>query len=307
MSRYIIRRLILMVVSVFIVITITFFLMHSIPGGPFSTDRALPVEVEEAINEKYNLNEPVYVQYFDYLKKIAKFDFGPSMKYQSISVNDLIASGLPISAKLGLGASVIILVGIPLGIVAALKRNSIIDRGILIFTTIGRVVPSFVLATIMLYYFSIKNNWLPTFGLDSLKSYIMPIISIAAASLASISRLTRSCMLDVLDQDYIRTAQSKGLKRNRIIIVHALRNSMIPVVTQLAYIITALLTGSFVIERIFAIPGLGRQFVDTISNRDYTAIMGLTILVAIIMVVTTFSIDMLYMLIDPRIKLNEKS
>lgn len=305
MLRYIIKRLILMFATVFIITTITFFLMHSIPGGPFSSDRVLPVEVEEAINEKYNLNDPLYIQYFDYLKSIAKFDFGPSFKYQSISVNELIASGLPVSAKLGLSASILIIVGVPLGIYAALKRNSLADRTILILTTIGRVVPSFVFATIMLYFFSIKNNWLPTFGLNTWKSYIMPIIAIAIASLASVSRLTRSCMLDVLDQDYIRTARSKGLKESRIIIVHTLRNAMIPVVTQLAYIITALLTGSFVIERIFAIPGIGRHFVDTISNRDYTAIMGLTILVAIIMVVTTFTIDMLYMLIDPRIKLHK--
>lgn len=303
MAKYVLKRFVLMLLTLLIVITATFFLMRAIPGGPFSTDRVLPANVEQALNEKYHLNDPLMVQYFDYLKGIIRLDFGPSFVYFGQTVNDMIGAGLPISAKIGLLASaVIIVLGIFMGVAAALFRDRWPDKLILVFSTFGKVVPAFVLATMLLYLFCVYLRWLPTFGLDSWKSYILPVATLAVGPIAGISRLTRSSMLDVLNQDYVRTAQSKGLSNGRIVIVHVLRNSLIPVVTSLGTTVAALLTGSFVVEKIFAIPGIGRYFVDTISNRDYTAVMGLTIVSSAIMIVAIFLIDMLYLIIDPRIK-----
>lgn len=307
MVKYILKRLALMVVTLFIVITLTFFLMRAIPGGPFSFDRVIPPNVEAAMNAKYHLDQPLFVQYLDYLKAILRFDFGPSFVYFGQTVNDMISLGLPKSSQIGLLAIiVIVMIGLPLGITAALNRNKWQDRTVMAISTIGVVVPSFVLATVMLYFFSIKLKLLPTFGLDNWKSYIMPVIALSIGSLSGVARLTRSSMLDVLNQDYIRTAYSKGLSNTRIVFVHVLRNSLIPVITSLGMTFAALLTGSFAVEKIYAIPGLGRYFVETISNRDYTAVMGLTILTAGIMVVAVFIIDIVYILIDPRIKLYKK-
>lgn len=307
MLKYILKRLVLMVITLFIITTLTFFLMRAIPGGPFSLDRVLPPSVEAAMNAKYDLDKPLFVQYTNYLKSIARLDFGPSFVYFGQTVNDMISEGLPNSAQIGLLAIfVIVIVGLPLGITAALNRNKWQDRVVMAISTIGIVVPSFVLATVMLYFFSIKLKILPTFGLENGRSYIMPVIALSIGSLSGVARLTRSSMLEVLNQDYIRTAYSKGLSNSRIIFVHVLRNSLIPVVTALGVTFAALLTGSFAVEKIFAIPGLGRYFVETISNRDYTAVMGLTILSAAIMISFVFIIDIVYVLIDPRIKLYKR-
>lgn len=303
MLRYVIKRFLLMLLTLFIIITATFFLMRTIPGGPFSTDRVLPPHVEAALNAKYHLDDPLMKQYFDYIKSVMRLDFGPSFVYFGQTVNEMMAAGLPVSARLGLLASILIVVaGITLGIIAALYRNKLPDKFILVFSTIGRVVPGFVLATLLLFFFCVKLGWFPTYGIETWKSYVLPVIALSVGPIAGISRLTRSSMLDVLNQDYVRTAHSKGLSQRRIVIVHVLRNSLIPVVTSLGVTIAALLTGSFAIEKIFAIPGLGRHFVETISNRDYTAVMGLTILASSIMIVAIFIIDMLYLIIDPRIK-----
>lgn len=303
MLKYIIKRFLLMVLTLFIIITVTFFLMRAIPGGPFSTDRVLPANVEAALNAKYHLDDPLIKQYFDYLVGILHFDFGPSFVYFGQTVNDMIGAGLPTSARIGMLASaVIIFFGILFGILAAQFRDRLPDKLILVLSTIGKVVPAFVFATLMLYFFCVRLGWFPTFGLDSWKGYVLPVVALAIGPIAGTSRLTRSSMLDVLNQDYVRTAKSKGLSKSRIVFVHVLRNSLIPVVTSLGVTVAALLTGSFVIEKIYAIPGIGKYFVDTISNRDYTAVMGLTILSAAIMIVAIFLIDMLYLIIDPRIK-----
>lgn len=307
MLRYVGKRFIMMLVTMFIIITATFFLMRAIPGGPFSFDRALPPRVKEALEAKYNLDKPVIQQYFDYLYGIIRFDFGPSYVYFGQTVNEMIADGWPASAKLAVAATaLIILIGLPMGIIAALNRNKLPDRVSMVISTIGVVIPSFVLSTFLLYLFSVRFELLPTFGVESWKGYILPALCLAVGPVCAIARLSRSSMLDVLNQDYMRTAESKGLSQSRIILGHALRNSLIPVVTSLGMTFAALLTGTFVIEKIFAIPGLGRYFVQSITNRDYTAVMALTILSSAIMLVAVFIIDMIYMLLDPRIKLYDK-
>jgi len=307
MLRYIAKRFVMMLITLFIIITATFFLMRAIPGGPFSFDRVLPPSVKEALEAKYNLNKPIVEQYFDYISGIVRFDFGPSYVYFGQTVNEMIADGWPASAKLAVAATVlIILLGLPMGIVAALNRNKIPDRTTMIISTIGIVVPSYVMATFLLYFFSVKIELFPTFGVETWRGYILPAICLAVGPVCSIARLTRSSMLDTLSQDYMRTAESKGLSRSRIIFVHGLRNSLIPVTTSLGMTFAALLTGTFVIEKIFAVPGLGRYFVQSITNRDYTAVMALTILSSVIMVVAVFIIDIVYMILDPRIKLYEK-
>ncbi len=304
MVTYIAKRFVMMLVTLFIIITATFFLMRAIPGGPFSFDRVLPPRVEEALKAKYNLNKPVINQYFDYINGIIHFDFGPSYVYFGQTVNEMMAAGWPSSAKLGVAATIlIILFGVPLGIISALNRNKTPDRVTMAISTIGVVVPSFVLATFLLYFFSVKIELLPTFGVDTWKGYVLPAVCLAVGPICGIARLSRSSMLDTLSQDYMRTAESKGLSRSRIIIVHGLRNSLIPVTTSLGMTFAALLTGTFVIEKIFAVPGLGRYFVYSITNRDYTAVMALTILSSAVMVVAVFIIDIIYLLIDPRIKL----
>lgn len=296
-----------MILTLFIIITVTFFLIHAIPGGPFASDRVLPPEVEEALEEKYNLDEPLIDQYFSYLGGIVRFDFGPSYVYFGQTINDMISDGWPPSAKLGVFSTIlIILVGVPMGVLAALRRNKASDRIIMVVSTIGVVVPSFVMATFLLYFFAVRLKVLPTFGVESRAGYILPTLCLGIGSICGTARLTRSSVLDTVGQDYIRTARSKGISEGRIITAHVLRNSLIPVVTSLGMTFAALLTGTFVIEKIFAIPGLGRYFVDSITNRDYTTVMGLTILSSVIMVVATFIIDVIYVIIDPRIKLYDQ-
>jgi oligopeptide transport system permease protein len=281
--------------------------MHAIPGGPFSFDRALPPRVEDALKAKYRLDKPLIQQYFDYLNGILHLDFGPSYVYFGQTVNQMIADGWPASAKLGVASTLLILVlGVPMGVIAALNRNRPPDRIAMVISTIGVVIPSFVLATFLLYFFSVKLEWLPTFGVETWQGYILPSFCLAVGPICGIARLSRSSMLDTLGQDYMRTAESKGLSRGRIIFAHGLRNSLIPVTTSLGVTFAALLTGTFVIEKIFAVPGLGRYFVYSITNRDYTAVMALTIVSSAVMLVAMFVIDILYVLIDPRIRLYDQ-
>ncbi len=307
MLTYIAKRFVMMLVTMFIIITATFFLMHAIPGGPFSFDRALPPRVEAALEAKYHLDKPLMQQYLDYLNGILHFDFGPSYIYFGQTVNQMIADGWPASAKLGIASTLLILVfGVPMGIIAALNRNRTPDRVTMVISTIGVVIPSFVLATFLLYFFSVKLEWLPTFGVETWQGYILPSVCLAVGPICGIARLARSSMLDTLNQDYMRTAESKGLSRGRIIFAHGLRNSLIPVTTSLGVTFAALLTGTFVIEKIYAVPGLGRYFVYSITNRDYTAVMALTIVSSAVVLVAVFIIDILYVLIDPRIKLYDQ-
>ena len=303
MTKYIIKRVIMMICTLLLISLLTFILMHSVPGGPFTSDRQLPEAVEAALNEKYNLNAPLATQYVDYMVDLLHGDLGPSFKYAGRSVNDFITSGFPVSARLGLVTiCFVLLASIPLGIVAALKNGRWQDMGIMAIATLGVTIPSFVIATGLMYIFSYKLGWTPTIGLDSWKSYILPVIALGGYSLAFMTRLMRSSLLEVMGQDYIRTARAKGLSESKVVTRHALRNALIPVITILGPTIANLLTGSFVIEKIFALPGLGIHFVNSITNRDYTAIMGVTIFYAAFLIAMIFIVDIFYCLIDPRIK-----
>ncbi len=305
MKSFLIKRILMIIVTLFLIALLTFTLMHSVPGGPFTQERQLPEQVEKALNEKYHLNDPLPVQFLDYLKGLVTFDLGPSFKYQGKSVNEFIEKGFPVSAKLG-GVTIlfVLLVSVPLGILAAVKNNRWQDGLIMAIATLGITIPSFVVATGLMYAFSYKLGWVPTFGLDSWKSYILPVVALGGYSLSFITRLMRSSLLDVLGQDYIRTARSKGLTEPQIIIHHALRNALIPVVTVIGPTVAGLMTGSFVIEKIFAIPGMGVHFVDSVSQRDYTAIMGITVFYATFLIAMIFVVDIFYSLIDPRIEYN---
>jgi oligopeptide transport system permease protein len=280
--------------------------MHSIPGGPFTREKALPPAVIEALNKKYHLDDPLYKQYIDYLLGVARFDFGPSFQKIGVDTSDLILKAFPYSAKIGgVAALVVLLIGIPLGILSAIKHNTIIDRAVMVFATLGVTIPSFVVATGIIYFFSAKLGWLPSFGLKSWLHYIGPCTALAGFSMAFIARLTRSSMLEVMQQDYIRTARAKGLSEFVVVGKHAFKNALIPVITYIGPMLSGILTGSFVIERIFAIPGMGKFFVESVGNRDYTLLMAITIFDAAILVGLVFIVDLLYGVIDPRIKLTE--
>ena len=307
MLKYTIKRIISIILTLILVSIATFALMHSIPGGPFTGgEKALPQKVIDAMNAKYNLDKPLVVQYLDYMKGAVRFDFGPSYKKIGVKVEDMIAQSFPVSAKLGLAATVVIIViGIPIGILAALKNGKWQDYLSTIFATIGIAVPSFVLGSLILYLFGAKLGWLPTFGLTSFRHYIGPVITLSGFNVAFVIKLTRSSMLEVLQQDYVRTARAKGLSKGKVIYKHALKNALIPVVTYIGPTVAGMITGSFVTEKIFAINGMGRYYVDAITNRDYTTIMGTTLFYAAIAAFAILLVDIVYALIDPRINLDQ--
>ena len=308
MAAYILKRITSGIATIFVLITVTFFLMHAIPGGPFSPadERNVPQSVIDMVQKKYGLTDSTYVQYIRYMKNISKGDLGISFKQQDESVNTIIARGFPVSARVGLLAVLIsLLFGIPLGIISAVKRGSWMDMASMIFATIGIAVPSFIIAVLSLYLFSVVLHVLPSYGLNSWKAYILPVFGLAIGPVAYIARLTRSSMLEVMCQDYIRTARSKGVHEFFIVTKHALVNAIIPVVTYLGTLVAALLTGSFVIERIFSIPGIGRDYVTSIGDRDYSVILGMTVFFGAFVVVANIIVDVLYAIIDPRVKIEE--
>jgi len=301
---YILKRILLALLTVWVVITVTFFVMHAVPGGPFASEKALSVEAEAALKAKYGLDKPLFTQYTTYLKDIVtKFDFGPSLKNRGRDVIDIIADGMKTSAKLGVAAAFIALfTGVILGSVAALRRNKIIDRVIMVVTTAFVSMPSFIMGTLLLLIFAVKMQVFPANG-ASAGGLVLPIISLSLYPTAYITRLTRSSMLDVLGQDYIRTAKAKGVSGPRIIFGHALKNSLTPVITYFGPMLAYIVTGSLVIEKIFAVPGIGRTFVSSITDRDYPMVMGTTIVLAILIVVMNLIGDIMYKIVDPRINL----
>lgn len=304
---YIIKRIFNAFIVLWIVITITFFLMHAIPGGPFTAEKSLPPYVLHSIEERYKLNDPLYKQYGDYLCNLLQGDLGPSFKYPGRSVNDIIKDGFPVSFKLGIEAILIaIIIGIPAGILAGVKKDKWQDRAVNFFTTLGVAVPSFVVAALLIYVLSTKLHLLPAAMWNGWRYEIMPALALSGMPMSFIAKLTRSSMLDILSQDYIKTARAKGLSWSKVLIKHALPNSLIPVVTYLGPMTASILTGSFVIETIFAIPGLGQYFVTSIYNRDYTVILGVTIFYSVIVIVLNMVVDLLYPLLDPRIKIGEE-
>ncbi|MCI1721984.1 MAG: ABC transporter permease [Lachnospiraceae bacterium] len=301
MARYIIKRVILAVLTVFIISAITFFLMHAIPGGPFNKEKALSQATIDALNQRYNLDKPLVEQFFIYIRELLKGDFGVSLK-NGREIGQIIGESFPISARLGFTAVAFALVlGTILGSLAALTRNKLPDRIIIFFSTLFTAVPSFVLATLLLLVFCIQLQWLPVWSTQT-PNYVLPVIALAAYPMAYTTRLAKTSMLDALDQDYIRTARAKGVAHWKIIFKHALRNSLIPVITYAGPEIAYIITGSMVVETVFTIGGIGSQFVSAITNRDYTMIMATTIFLAALMVVANLICDLLYKAVDPRIK-----
>lgn len=305
MGKYVLRRLWTSLFTLFIVITLTFFLMRAIPGGPFTDERGVPPQIMEKMLDRYNLNDPLPVQYWAYLKNVVKMDLGPSYRYEGMTVNQLIADSFPVSLMVGSLALIMALaVGIPAGIISALRRNRWQDRTAMVLATLGITVPNYVIATLLVYLFAYRWGLITVGFWQGWSTALFPAITLAGYPAAFISRLTRSSMLEVLQQDYIRTAHSKGLKERVVVYIHGLRNAIIPVVTYLGPLAAGILTGSFVVEQIFGVPGLGTFFVTSITNRDYTTIMGVTIFYSALLVFLNFVVDMLLGVIDPRIQVN---
>jgi oligopeptide transport system permease protein len=306
LTRFIVDRVFSIVLTLAAVVTLTFFMMHTVPGGPFAQDKEVPPEVTRALEAKYHLDEPLYLQYINYVKGLLMWDLGPSFQKMGVSVNDIIKQSMPASAKLGAVAFVfVLLIGIPAGIYSAVRRDSLPDQVIRFIATLGQTIPSFVLATLLIYVFSSKLRIFPTFGLRTWKHFVLPAVALGGYSLSFVTRLVRSSMLEAMGQDYIMTARAKGVPEFQVFFKHALRNSLIPVVTYIGPLIATVITGSFVVEKVFAIPGMGKFFVDSITNRDYTVLMGLTVLDAILLCAAVLVVDLFYGLIDPRIRIDK--
>ncbi|MCL4515404.1 MAG: ABC transporter permease [Firmicutes bacterium] len=307
MLQYFAKRLVSIILVLWVVASATFLLMHAIPGGPFTTEKVLPEAVLKNIEVRYKLNDPLWQQYVDYMGNLLRWDLGPSFKYEGETVNNIINRSFPISAQLGLYAILLaLLVGIPAGIISALKQNEWPDNLAMFGATIGFSVPSFIMASLLMFVFALKLRWLPAAMWGTPQQAVLPTLALASLPMAFFARLVRSSMLEVMNQDYIRTAKAKGLSGNTVIWRHAVKNAIMPVVTYLGPLTASIMTGSFVVERIFAIPGLGQHFVTSIYNRDYTAILGITVFYSILLVLFNFIVDIAYAFIDPRIKYVEE-
>ena len=306
LTNYILRRLGISLMTLFIIFTVTFFLMNAVPGGPFQSDK-MTEATKINLNIKYGLDKPIYVQYVNYLVHAVQGDLGISV-VNSEKISVLIGNGFKVSAQIGgLAIFLSLFFGLIIGVLASLNRGKLIDNILMIISTIGIAVPGFVVATICMIVFTVQVHWLPTSGLDEPASYILPSFALCFFSLSFIAKIIRSSMLDVIGQDYIKTAKSKGLKNKDVILKHALRNAILPVVTYMGPLVADILVGSFVIEKIFRIPGLGRAFVESISQRDYPLILGTTIFYGAILILMNLLVDIAYGFIDPRIKLKSQA
>ena len=300
---YIIKRVLLAVLTVWIVLTITFFVMHFVPGGPFASEKAITPAAQAALEAKYGLDKPLMEQYWTYLvDAFTKFDFGPSLKQRGRMVIDVIKDGLKTSAKLGIiAAAWATIVGVVLGAMAALRRNTILDRVVMVISTAFVSMPSFIMGSLLLLFFSVKLGLVPANG-ETAKGLILPVITLGLSPMANIIRLTRSSMLDVLGQDYIRTAKAKGVSRWSVVMKHALKNAMIPIVTLVGTDFGYMLTGSMLIEKVFSIPGIGKLAVDAMSNRDLPLLEGTVMYIAFVFVIVNLIVDLSYAFLDPRIR-----
>lgn len=303
MTRYILFRILWLIVVLLVVSFITFSLMHLVPGGPWDKTKTLAPQVVEALNKKYGLDKPFFTQFGDFLWNILHGDLGVSYTLQDRSVTSIIMQGLPKTATLGVIAFILaILIGIPFGMAAALKQNSIIDYLSVIFSTIFASIPGFVLGILLIIIFSVELHWLPTGGWGSIQQIIMPAFALATLPAAFIARITRASTLEVLRQDYVRTAQAMGIKQRVILVRHILRNALIPVVTMAGPELAFLISGSFIIENLFSIPGIGRMFVNGVFARDYGLIMGSVLFYGFLVAGLNLVVDILYAAIDPRIR-----
>ncbi len=305
MGRFIGKRIIYMIFTLWIIITITFFLMHTIPGNPLSSmAKKLPEQIRNNYNEKYGLDESLYVQYRKFIKNLViKGDLGESLRYPGRAVNETLLTHGKISGRLGIQAILLgVTIGLILGIVAALNRNKWPDYVVMIIAMLGVTVPVFITASVLQYLFSVKYQLLPTTGWGKFKHTILPTLAMCFGSIATYARYMRSSVLEVINQDYILTAQAKGVSSFNIIRKHVLRNAILPAITILGPQITGIFTGSFIIERIFGIPGLGSYYISSINDRDYTMILGTTILYATLFIISQLIVDVLYSLVDPKIR-----
>ena len=304
MLRFIIRRILLGIPVLVTVATLTFLIMHWVPGGPFDTDKILPPEIIANIEAKYHLDKPLPLQYLLYMKQLLQGDLGPSYKYLGRDVSDIIRDTFPVSFTLGLCAVLVVLgLGIPAGMISAYWKNSLLDRSVLLFAAMGISVPSFVLGAILVWIFSHHWHLLPPALWEGPRHMVLPAFALGAGFAGYIARLTRTTLLDVLDSDYIRTARAKGLTESTILFKHALKNSIYPIVSVMGPLTAGLITGSFVIEYIFSIPGMGRFFITAVTNRDYPLIMGVTLVYAVLIVIANLLVDMIYGWLDPRVTL----
>ncbi|MFF2092539.1 ABC transporter permease [Paenibacillus sp. NPDC058174] len=307
MVRYVLQKLLFMIISIFVLASATFFLMKAIPGNPFQSEKNVPPAIQERLNEQYGLNDPLGVQYLHYMNNLLHFDLGLSMKQQYTSVVDVIKNGFIYSLQLGIFAIILaIAAGIVLGLIAALNHRKFLDAFTIFIAVLGVSIPNFVVAAGLQYVFGVKLGWLSVAGLNDPTDFILPVVALSFLPAAFIARLTRSSMLEVLTADYIKTARAKGLSGRIILIRHALRNAILPVVTYVGPMTANIITGSVIIEQIFGIGGLGKSFVNSITNRDYTLIMGVTLFYAVILMLARFLTDIAYGLVDPRIKLSRK-
>jgi ABC-type dipeptide/oligopeptide/nickel transport system permease component len=305
MLKFIVRRALWTIPVVLLVILMTFVMMRQIKGNPFQvTERAVPVSIQRNLDRKYHLDKPWYTQYFYYVKGVLTFDLGPSLVQRNQSVNDIIKEHFPVSLKLGALAMLwAVVLGIPLGIVAALKQNSVFDYIVMAFVNAGYAIPNFLIATLLIYFFALKWRHytpFPTNGWGAPSSWVLPAIALGHAPMTFFARIVRGSMLETLQQDYIRTAKAKGLRWRRVVGLHVLRNSLIPAVTAAAPLLGFLITGSFIVEYIFGIPGIGRYFVTSVTGRDYSVTMGITIMLSAIIIVANLVVDILYGYLDPR-------
>jgi len=293
----------MMIIALWVIVTITFFLMHAVPGGPFAAEKKLPDVIIQNLEKRYHLDWPIWKQYVAYVGNVATWDFGPSFKYPARTVNDIIDDGFPVSATLGaMAVGLALLIGIPVGIVSAFRQNGWQDNLAMFLATLGIALPSYVIAIFLIYFVGVKWQLLPVALWGTWDRAIMPALALAGFPTAFVARLVRSSMLEVLQQDYIRTAKAKGLSGRVVLYRHALKNALIPVVTYLGPLVAGIFTGSFVIERMFGIPGLGDAFVTSINNRDYTLILGVTVFYSALLLFMNFLVDVAYVFIDPRIK-----
>ncbi len=302
MTTFIIRRVFWTIPVILLVVFMTFVLMRQIEGNPFRTsDRAVPAEIQRNLERKFGLDQPWYVQYWRYVKGVGTFDFGPSLVLRNRDVNDIIKEHFPPSLELGgLAFLFAITFGVLLGALSALRANTWVDYSAMFFSNVGFAIPSFLLATVFIYFFALQWGLVPTSGWTTWQSKVLPVIALGIGPMAAFARLVRGTMLETMQQDYIRTAKAKGLRWRRVVGVHVLRNSLIPVVTAAGPTLGFLITGSFVIEQIFAIPGIGRYYVTAVTARDYSVVMGLTVLLAVIVIVANLVVDILYGILDPR-------
>ncbi len=305
MIQYIVRRFLAFIPVLLAVTVFTFVLVRVIPGGPFDRigDKTLPPEIVANLEAKYHLDQPVWRQYLEYLWNLAHFDLGPSFSYRTQTVNDIIAGSLPVSAQLGaMSMCLALIIGIPSGCLSALKHNSMIDYGSTFAAILGRSIPSLVMGPVLIWLFALKLGWLPVARWQGPAYWVLPVVTLGSGLSAGIARLTRGSLLQVMQEDYIRTARAKGLREAVVVMRHALKNSLIPVVTILGPMLAAVLTGTFVVEQIFGIPGLGKHFVTSIGNRDYPVVLGVTLLYALFLVAANLMVDITYAWLDPRIR-----